>query len=316
VAAADIRRADLLAILDETKAAGRARVANMLLTDLSQMFRFAVQRELVPRNPLDGIRRVDVGGREAERERTLSEPEIKILGNALPAARMAPRSAHAVWLMLSTGVRVGEAMGSTWDDPHRSAQEERALRSLADEAGVKFGVVNLAARTWHLPDTKNGRSHTVHLSDFALLHLRALYELREIDDGGRATAWVFPSRALSHPVCAKSFGKQLSDRQRDPSQRMCGRSKSTRALILPGGTWTAHDLRRTAGTLMASLDVSGDVIDECLNHKIESRVRRTYVRDRREAAQARAFDVLGRHLFWILGYPSLETVVKPGEAKS
>ena len=44
------------------------------------------------------------------------------------------------------------------------------------------------------------------------------------------------------------------------------------------------------------LGISDDVIDECLNHKIESRVRRIYVQDRREADQVRAFDALGLRL--------------------
>ena len=47
---------------------------------------------------------------------------------------------------------------------------------------------------------------------------------------------------------------------------------------------------------MAGLGISGDVIDECLNHMIESRVRRTYIRDRRALEQARAFDALGQML--------------------
>ena len=70
----------------------------------------------------------------------------------------------------------------------------------------------------------------------------------------------------------------------------------TDSLMLAGGRWTAHDLRRTAATLMARLGVSSDVIDECLNHVIESRVRRTYIRDRRPVEQARAFDTLGLRL--------------------
>jgi len=67
-------------------------------------------------------------------------------------------------------------------------------------------------------------------------------------------------------------------------------------LALSGGRWTAHDLRRTAATFMAALGVSGDVIDECLNHVIESRVRRIYIRDRRIAQQRQAFDALGEFL--------------------
>jgi hypothetical protein len=38
------------------------------------------------------------------------------------------------------------------------------------------------------------------------------------------------------------------------------------------------------------------VIDECLNHMFESRMRRTYIRDRRAVDQARAFDALGKLL--------------------
>jgi integrase len=74
------------------------------------------------------------------------------------------------------------------------------------------------------------------------------------------------------------------------------RTKNTAALNLSGGKWTAHDLRRTAATLMAGLDISTDVIDECLNHMLQSRVSRIYIRDRREGQQAIAFDALGEKL--------------------
>jgi hypothetical protein len=47
---------------------------------------------------------------------------------------------------------------------------------------------------------------------------------------------------------------------------------------------------------MAWLGISSDVIDECLNHMIQSRVRRIYIRDRREIEQAKAFDALGQEL--------------------
>jgi integrase len=94
----------------------------------------------------------------------------------------------------------------------------------------------------------------------------------------------------------KSFGKQLANRQRPPERRVTNRSRDTEALLLTGGRWTAHDLRRTAATLTTKLGFGGDVIDECLNHMIESRVRRVYVRDRRVADLARAFDVLGARL--------------------
>jgi len=271
-AAADVTRADLLAILDDAKAAGRRRTANVLLADLRQMLRFAVEREIVSVNPLAGIKRSKIGGADVERDRVLSDDEIKALARALPTARLAPRTEVAIRLILATAVRVGEAMSARWEH------------------------VDMQARRWHLPETKNGREHTIHLSDFALRAFEALAQLREACTDGTASPWVFPATDASVPVCVKSFGKQLSDRQREPERRMAHRSKAVQSLALPGGRWTAHDLRRSAATIMSRLGISTDVIDEALNHKLQSKVARIYVRDRREAAQAHAFDALGAHL--------------------
>ena len=119
------------------------------------------------------------------------------------------------------------------------------------------------------------------------------------------------SKDNTGPVCLKSFNKQLSDRQRTDEERMSNRSKAVDALTLPGGRWTPHDLRRTAASLMAGMGISGDVIDECLNHQIENRVRRVYIRDRREADQARAFDALGARLAGLVEQIESETNIRP-----
>ena len=272
VQACDVRRAELLAILDDCKAEGARRTANVLFADLRQMFRFAVEREIVQRNPLDGIKRAVVGGKDTERDRTLSDDELKALRLAVPKANMHARSAAAVWLILATSCRVGEAMAAHWDH------------------------VDVASCTWYLPDTKNQRDHTIHLSPFALGQFDRLAALREKDKDDKPITWVFPNEARTGPVCVKSFGKQLADRQRPADQRMSGRTKRTESLVLAGGRWTAHDLRRTAATIMARLGTSTDVIDECLNHKLQSKVARIYIQDRRLGEQARAFDALGHWL--------------------
>ena len=270
---AEVRKSDALTILDAVKSEGKLRTANVLLADLKQMMRFAVMRDTIPHSPLESVTKRDAGGTEAGRERVLSTQDITSLAKYLPAARLNKRSQLAIWLVLATGCRIGELMGAEW--PH----------------------VDLGAATWHLPKTKNQRPHTIHLSEFALRQFRALDELHVLDPAtNKPVPWVFPNTAGTGPVCIKSFGKQLADRQRPADRRMQHRSKATEALTLPGGKWTAHDLRRTAATLMAGLGVSGDVIDECLNHVIESRVRRTYIRDRRPQEQARAFEALGAQL--------------------
>lgn len=272
VTAKDVRKTDLLCILDDCKAGGQRRTANVLLADLRQMFRFAADRDIVARNPLDGIKRATIGGKDVERERTLSDAELKALRAAVPVANMTPRSEAAVWLILATACRVGEAMAARWEH------------------------VDMVARTWHLPDTKNERPHTIHLSDFALRQIEALLALRVNGKDGKPVPWLFPNAASDGPVCVKSFGKQLADRQRDQGKPMANRAKDTASLVLAGGRWTAHDLRRTAATLMAGLGISTDVIDECLNHKLQSKVARVYIKDRRLTEQARAFDALGAKL--------------------
>jgi len=77
------------------------------------------------------------------------------------------------------------------------------------------------------------------------------------------------------------------------------RSLITDSLLLSGGKWRPHDLRRTAATYMAQLGFSSDVIDECLNHKIQGRSTRIYIRDRRENEQAKAFEALGQDLLFL-----------------
>lgn len=279
VPAEDVRKAELMEILDAAVADNKGRTANVLLTDLRQMFRFALDREIVQRNPLSGVLKRHVGGKETERDRALSESEIRALAKSIPIA-LSPRSACAVWLILATACRVGEALGARWEH------------------------IDLEQGTWYLPETKNQRDHTIHLSEFAKTQLQGLADMRDAEHARRVkkglpskpSAWVFPSRGADMPVSPKVLAKQLSDRQRPEDRRMQGRAKGTGALLLPGGQWTPHDLRRTAATLLAGLGFGSDVIDECLNHKIESKVARIYIRDRRLAEQARAFDALGRKL--------------------
>ena len=300
----DVSKADLLALLDAQKSAGKMRTANVLLAELKQMLDFALERELITRNPLATVKKSKVGGPSVERDRTLSDDEIRLMGPAIESARMHPRNATAVWLTLATGVRVGELMGAVWADalpvvPKARTARMDGLLALADAEDVKLGIIDVTVRTWHLPTTKNQRDHTIHLSDFALAQLEVLRQHREVlttSSGRELSPWVFSATDNSRPVCVKSFGKQLADRQRTPEQRMTNRTKAVTSLSMPGGRWTAHDLRRTAATLMARRGFASDTINECLNHIQADRMARVYIQDRREADQRRAFDALGVRL--------------------
>lgn len=302
--AGDLRKADLLELLDAQTSLGKMRTANVLLANLKQMFDFALERELIATNPLANVKKRQVGGASVERERALAEAEIKMLPSAVSSASMNPRSAVALWVILATGVRIGELMGAVWaeavpTDPIAAKTRLSELQTIADAEGVKLGIVDSPARTWYMPTTKNQREHTIHLSEFAIAQFEKLRAMREVASDSKEmtlTPWVFPATDNQRPVCVKSFGKQLADRQRPLDKRLRNRTKATDSLSLPGGRWTAHDLRRTAATVMARLSFGSDVINEVLNHMQTDRMARVYIQDRRVSEQARALDALGAHL--------------------
>ena len=300
VAVADVRKADVLAILDAVKAEGKLRTANVLLADLKQMFRFAAEREVIEHSPIELIHKKKIGGKDTKRDRVLSGEELAALVKQLPTANLGRRTVLGLWLILATGCRIGELMGAAWADAKPSQRALQAVvdaQNLAQKSGaVQLGFVDPVARTWYLPTTKNQRDHTIHLSDFAL---RQFVELAELREGDRVTGaplpWAFPNSRGTGPVCIKSFGKQLADRQRGASGRLTNRTMAVASLAMDGGRWTAHDLRRTASTLMSQLGISNDVINECQNH-IKQGMSGVYIQDRREVEQMRAFEALGAKL--------------------
>lgn len=300
VAVIDIRKADVLTLLDAVKAEGKLRTANMLLADLKQMFRFAAEREIIAHSPIELINKRKIGGKDIKRDRVLTKDELKALVKQLPTANLNRRTVLGLWLTLATGCRIGELMGAVWAD---AKSNQQALQAVVDEhnvaqksGAVQLGFVDSETRTWYLPTTKNQRDHQIHLSKFALAQFTELATLRETDRiTGKPLPWVFPDSRGTGPVCIKSFGKQLADRQRSADERMMNRTKAVDALALTGGRWTAHDLRRTTSTMMSQMGISNDVINECENH-IKQGMSGVYIQDRRQAEQALAFDALGQEL--------------------
>lgn len=57
-----------------------------------------------------------------------------------------------------------------------------------------------------------------------------------------------------------------------------------------------HDLRRTAATIMGDLGIRPEVIDRCLNHKEQNKVRRTYQRYSYQPEMKEAWQLLGQRL--------------------
>jgi len=77
---------------------------------------------------------------------------------------------------------------------------------------------------------------------------------------------------------------------------------------MPGGKWTMHDLRRTGATLMSALGISSDVIEKCLNHTEENRMKRTYQRYDMREEQINAWRLLGDRLSLIVKQAEIKDV--------
>ncbi len=267
--AADVRRADVMAVLDAIRAAGLARTANVVLSSLRQMFRFAAVREIVTTDPTLGIsKRRDAGGNDVERTRVLEDEELEALSSRLPNANLSTRTQLAIWIMSATLCRVGELIQARWAE------------------------LDLENKVWLIPpeNAKNKKEHLVHLSDFAVAKFKALFSLQDHAE------FMFPGRDGKSPMSPKTINKQLQDRQRDPERKMKHRAKNTSALILSGGHWTPHDLRRTGATLMSKLGVATDVIHLCQNHTPQDKLARIYIQNDRMPDRKRAFEVLGSKL--------------------
>ena len=261
-----VRRADVVDVIDRVRERGALRMSNRLLADLRRMFRFGLEREIVTADPTVLITRHKGG--ERERDRILSPDEIAALADALPAAGLEKQAEIAIWLILATACRVGELSAAEW------------------------AHVDLDAATWRIPaeNAKNGREHLVHLSDFAADQFRALEAV------STSARWVISGRDPKKAITTATLQKQFRDRQVGAERRLKGRSKKASALALPSGQWRAHDLRRSAATLMGTLGVAPHVIDRCLNHVEQSKVTRIYQRQTYIAERKAAFDTLGARL--------------------
>ena len=231
--ARSIIKEDVVALLDRIVERGARRKANAILSLLRQMFSWGVVRGSVTIDPTHNLLKKHVGGNEQTRDRTLSPTELSELAKQLSFSGLPERAQIAVWLLLATGVRVGELLSAKWTDI-----EERK-RHWRDDI--------VEGPTWVIRDTKNGEPHLVHLSDFASALLKRLEALGK-------TAYLFEGRTADEPVAENWLSKMVRDRQR--AKALKNRSSKTGSLILSGGEWRVHDLRRTMATRMQALGVS------------------------------------------------------------
>jgi integrase len=195
------------------------------------------------------------------RDRALSDEEISRLWRRLDASdRLHISTAAAIRTILLTAQRPSEVAEMEWAE-------------IRIEAGRAI---------WRIPESraKNGRQHAVPLSRAVV---RLLRDLRRSQGAGRR--YVFPSPLVG------------DDRPLDAARV----SKALRRIThtWPGGKAGAHDMRRTAATGMARLEIDDSVIEKVLNHATAEKrsvALKHYIRHDYIPQKARALNTWGGHI--------------------
>lgn len=243
--------------LREIGTSAGATTANRAFGLLRRAFNFGLEDEHVAASPMARMKALF---EEGSRSRVLADEELKTLWAVAEQTKTAPRSgtsgrdrlnvsramAIAIQLCLLTAQRSGEVIG------------------------IRASELDLPNKLWVLPRerTKANREHAVPLSDAALRLIQEASNIAAIRLG-RAPQGVdpiFPTPlvgkaardasgalvAVPKPVARLSLGRAMA--------RLCEAAKVTNA--------SAHDLRRTASTVMASerLGVLSEVVARVLNH--------------------------------------------------
>jgi integrase len=167
--AREIRRADTIALLDQIVERGAPVMANRVKALVSKIFNFAIRRGIVEANPAHGVG--SPGGKETQRDRVLTEDEIRLVWKAFEAET--PKTRAIFRLALLTAQRRGEITGMRWDE------------------------LDLDAGWWTLPAerAKNGLTHRVPLAPEAI---RILLELQKNKREGEQL--VFRGGRIGQPI--------------------------------------------------------------------------------------------------------------------
>ena len=241
--AKDIKRRDIVLLIDEIVDRGSPITANRTLRIIKKMFSFAVKRGVLDASP---CMEIDPPAKENQRERVLTEEEIKMFWFGLDKAKMSDATKLVLRLLLITAQRKGEVSQAEWSE------------------------IDLKKGWWTIPKekSKNERTHRVPLSPMAI----DIFKQAKILAGD--SRWVFPS-SKGLPVTPRSISRAI----RNNSEK---KSSDNRKHTPPYGDFfkidhfTPHDLRRTATSMMTSLKIAELDVSKVLNHTIQTVTNKHY----------------------------------------
>jgi integrase len=226
-----IARQDVTALLGGIEDRGSPVQANRTLARLKTLFKWAVDEEFISVDPTVRVRKIV---KETARDRALTDDEIRLF-----------------WAGCD---KLGWPFGRMYQLLLLTAQRRDEV------AGVEWAEIDIDRCLWTIPreKAKNNRGHEVHLCKLAIEVIAGL---------PRFNSRFVLTTNRDRPVSGFSKSKERLDRHMLEQRRV---QIGADGIEDAGGAaiedWVLHDLRRTAATGMARLNVSPHVVDKILNH--------------------------------------------------
>jgi integrase len=258
----DLRRSDIVRLLDGIEDDSGPVMADQTLAFLRRVFNWHASRDDDFRSPIvRGMARTKPKARA--RKRILADDEIRDVWAALDTAPDLPDCyPRYVRTILLTATRRNEAAG---------------MHSTEFEGG-----------NWTIP----GERYKTKLDHVIPLTPQAKALIGDKPHGVNGNSWfVFSTTHGAKAFSGFSKAKRALDTEIARRRAADGRD------LMPN--WTLHDLRRTARSLMSRAKVPADHAERCLGHVIGG-VRETYDRYEYLDEKHAAFEQLARLVDWIV----------------
>ncbi len=245
----DLTLAHLSQALEDMRSKGIKEETRKALSTLNLCLDFALARHWVNLNPARLLRPKDFKASVGlGRERWLTIPELRRLwGTIEELGEQREGIPRSVILSLSIG----------------NILRILILTGCRRSEVVQMRFSQLEGEKWTIPETKNGKAHTVYLCPLAL---KIIHQQHSISSPG--CDFVFESdKRLGQSVTSDAVTRALTRlRERELPEME---------------HFTIHDLRRSAATNWAErIGAEERIIELCLNHQPQNKLIRTYHRSK------------------------------------
>lgn len=236
----EVKPGHIREVLDDLLTRYSVRTVKMVRQRLWQVFRDALDMELVFRNPTDPVRiKIPRGQEKTKAGRALELHELQALLAAFDQ-HPDPRTALALRLSLACGLRRGECLGLQWQDLDLEAGTLTVCRTWT--ANSK-GTVSLP---------KTATSHRAVPIPYATLERLRTYRDWYTETFGEPPpeAWVFPGNTFTKPLDPNAPNhalKRITERHNLPPLRV-------------------HDLRHSYGSHLLANGAPLELVAERMGH--------------------------------------------------